>query len=111
MRNIEDILFFRSDISPFLVHLTRDNSTLKSARKVLKKILQQQQLVSGITPVSDARFGMYTDNLGDETKRLLFSAICFTETPISEVHCLLDIAYRNIELKAYGIVFLKERLS
>jgi hypothetical protein len=38
-----------------------------------------------------------------------FGAVCFTETPLSEVHCL-DIEKRTVEWEPYGVVFLKDRL-
>ncbi|AER67506.1 hypothetical protein Tlie_1787 [Thermovirga lienii DSM 17291] len=46
MRNITDILFFRGDISPFLVHLTRDHEEME-AKEVLKEILDKRKLVAG----------------------------------------------------------------
>ena len=39
-----------------------------------------------------------------------FRAVCFTETPLSEIHCLLDIDRRQVDMEPYGIVFLKDRL-
>lgn len=111
MRDIDDILHFREDISPFLAHLTRDNQQGLTARQALERIIQMRALVCGPTLVSDARFGMHTSDMNDQAKRELFSAICFTETPLSEVHCLLEIAYRMVDLEPYGLVFLKDRLA
>jgi hypothetical protein len=110
MRNIDDILNFRADISPFLVHLTRDQNG-QNARSVLEEIIQQRRLVSGTTSVSDARFGINTMDMSPQDKARLFAAICFTETPLSEVHSLLNISYRNINLAPYGLVFLKSALA
>lgn len=39
MRDINDILHFRADISPFLVHLTRDQRNTH-AKENLKKIIR-----------------------------------------------------------------------
>jgi len=110
MRTIDDILKFRSDIPPFLVHLTRDLDPT-GAKERLHQILQERALRSGSTAISDARFGTYTN--GWEVPKLVryFGAVCFTETPLDEVHCLLDIQYRNVNLKPYGLVFLKEKLK
>lgn len=47
----------------------------------------------------------------EETRRRFFGAICFTETPISEAHCLLEIGGRTVNLEPYGLVFLKDRLK
>ncbi len=44
-------------------------------------------------------------------RQRFFGAISFTETPISEVHCLLEIASRAVNLEPYGLVFLKDRLK
>lgn len=113
MREIEDILWFRGDISPFLAHLTRDIEIEGglTAFRALEKIIQTRTLKCGPTLVSDARYGMYTADMDDDAKSALFSAICFTETPLSEVHCLLEIAYRKVHLAPYGLVFLKDRLA
>ena len=108
MRNIDDILHFRSDFSPFLVHLTRNLGGIL-AKQVLENIIREKMLI-GNEFLSDARFGMYTKDIGDDDKKLLFGAICFTETPLNEVHCLLEIDNRNIDLQPYGLVFRKERL-
>ena len=113
MRNIQDILYFRGDISPFLVHLTKDSDEL-SAKEVLEKILDDRELIAGQDRISDAQYGGFTreqDGFDDEKVRTYFSAICFTETPLNETHCLLEIARRNINLSQYGLVFLKENLK
>ena len=113
MRDIGDILHFRTDIPPFLVHLTRDYRGV-NAKDNLLSIIDKQQLIPGNTTasqVSVVRFGGYTLDM-DLGKRLsFFGAVCFTETPLNEVHCLLDIRGRNIELHPYGLVFLKEPLQ
>lgn len=109
-RSIEDILYFRSDISPFLVHLTRSINSQINAQEVLEKIVQEKRLVAGNSPVSDARFGIKQHKLDDEKKKRFFGAVCLTETPLNEIHCLLDISYRQINLDSYGLVFLKEKL-
>jgi len=63
------------------------------------------KLRPGNEPISDARWGMHpgeVDHAGD-----FLRAVSFTETPVSEVHCLLEIENRRIELAPYGLVFLK----
>ena len=114
-RDIKTVLYFRQDISPFLVHLTRNNSDSNlSASEVLKKVIQDRQLVCGQTCISDAKYGMSRkdfQSLTDEEKKRLFSAICFTETPLNEIYCLFEISYRSIHLARYGLVFLKDKLA
>jgi hypothetical protein len=109
MRDINDILFFRQDISPFLVHLCRKLED-RSAGDSLRSIIQQRRLHSRTGPISDARFGTYTNTMDEEEKLRFFGAVCLTETPINEIHCLLDIADRRVQLEPYGLVFQKETL-
>jgi hypothetical protein len=93
------------------VHLTRTVEGGPSAEGALSAIIEQKQLRCGSTLASDARFGIFTNDMSKEQQQRLFSAICFTETPLAEVHCLLDIAYREIKLAPYGLVFLQERVA
>lgn len=109
-RQIIDILNFRQDISPFLVHLTRRSESF-SASEILRKIIAEKVLRAGDNPVSDARFGINTIDWTPEKKKKYFGAVCFTETPLNEIHCLLEIEYRNINLEPYGLVFLKGNLQ
>lgn len=107
MRSIDDILKFRGDISPFLVHLTRRTEEMTAAA-TLRKIIDDKHLAPGVALVSDLRFGG-VDIRGNDRFRF-FGATCFTETPLSEVHCLFDINYRTVNLEAYGLVLLKQNL-
>jgi len=109
-RIIEDILFFRADISPFLTHLTRDADD-ESAKDKLEKIIDDKKLVAGESEISDVRFGGNTLDMSIDKKKKFFGAICFTETPLNEIHCLLEIAYRNVDLLKYGLVFIKKNLQ
>src|SRR5258708_35500092 len=43
----------------------------------------------------------------ENDKKKYFGAICFTETPLNETHCLLEVSKRQIQLQPYGLVFLK----
>jgi len=108
-RDVNDILHFRSDISPFLVHLTRSLEPM-DAKKRLRRIIDSRTLIAGDSLVSHATYGYRIGDLDAESKRRLFSAICFTETPLTEMHCVLEIAGREVDLEPYGLVFLKDRL-
>jgi hypothetical protein len=110
MRKIENVLHFRSDIFPFLVHLTRRIGRT-SAREKLEKILISKELYASETLVSMASYGISYSQLDAETKRRFFNAICFTETPLNEIYCLLEISGRSVNLEPYGLVFLRERLE
>jgi hypothetical protein len=108
LRDVTKVLLLRNDLSHFLVHLTRD--TKHRAKTNLARILSSCTLECGPEPISDARFRYPIGDLDNETKRNYFSAISFTETPIGEIHNLLEIGRRKADLKPYGVVFLKERL-
>jgi hypothetical protein len=110
MRAIDDILLFREDISPFLVHLTRGSED-KSAKQNLESIIRTRQLSAGTAEISDARFGIKTAGMKVTEKQRYFSAVCLTETPINEIHCLLEIRGRRVDLQPYGLVFLKGQLQ
>ncbi|USX25254.1 hypothetical protein NHH73_21985 [Oxalobacteraceae bacterium OTU3CINTB1] len=109
MRKIDDILLFRGDISPFLVHMTKKSGD-SSARLILEKIISEKMVKPGRAEVSDIRYGGHTVNMPEGDRRKYFGATCFTETPLDEIHCLLDINYRQINLEPYGLVFLKNNL-
>jgi len=109
-RDIKEILQFRTDISPFLVHLTRTRNGA-DAKNILMKILEERKLKqSGDEKISDARFGIDDRKIDSNEKKDLFSAICFSETPLNEIHSLLDIKGRQVKLEPYGLVFLKDQL-
>ncbi|MDD5164919.1 MAG: hypothetical protein PHG25_00045 [Candidatus Pacebacteria bacterium] len=110
MRTIDDILNFRGDIPPFLVHLTRDFEDM-NAKARLNKILEEQKLRPSDNKISDAKFGIHNLGWAQEKLTRYFGAVCFTETPLNEIHCLLEIQYRNVNLQPYGLVFLKEKLK
>jgi hypothetical protein len=107
--DISDILNFRGDLSPFLVHLTRTFASA-TAKKRLRSIVEAHKLVAGDT-LGHASFGYRISKLDANAQRSLFSAVCFTETPLNEVHCLLDILGRKVDLAPYGLVFLKDRVA
>lgn len=110
MRDISSILQFRNDISPFLVHLTKPTSQ-KTASEVLKNIIHDRQLRCGTSEISQIRFaGVNNYKMKDSAKNFV-EAICLTETPLREVHCLLEIEGRKTNLQAYGLVFLKDLLA
>lgn len=111
MRNIKDVLLFRTDISPFLVHLTRDRTGGLTAADTFRSILTANTLHCGSDALSDARFGINTTRMSNDEKRELFGAICFTETPLNEIHCFLEIDNRSVQLGQYGLVFLKSKLQ
>lgn len=111
MRNIDDILHFRSDISPFLVHLTRGYNG-NTASENLESIITDRELIAGEPDISDARLvGRDYYSMLPEEKQRFFGAVCLTETPLNEIHCFLEIGGRHFNLQPYGLVFLKKPLQ
>lgn len=132
LREIEDILLFRNDISPFLVHLTK-NTSKRSAKENLENILKERKLEYGLIDeykaeldkklrhddlksripnfMSPANYctDLYKLTIKDAIK--YFHAISFTETPLDQIHNLLEIGRRNVELEPYGLVFIKKELE
>lgn len=117
-RTIDEILHFRRDVSPFLVHLTRDGSDQEwwlptgTAKERLMNIIQQKALVQSTNWVS--RVALVNNNpqvIPQTDTQKYFSAVSFTETPLEQVQCLLNIEGRRVDLQPYGLVFRRDCLS
>ena len=112
MRLIDDILSVRGDISPFLIHVTKSVPDTATAGDVLKNIISSGQLLSGNRGVSAAMYAIpFSDIDNDEQKKRFFNAVCFTEAPLSELHCFFEIDGRSSNYEPYGLVFLKDKLK
>ena len=107
VRGIDEVLVSRNDLSPFLVHLTREYNG-RSPRQNLTRILNSRRLKYGNEPMSVARYRYPYGKISNEQMETYFKAVSFTETPLSELHNLLDIEGRSISLSPYGLVFLRE---
>ena len=93
-----------------MVHLTREQGGL-TAPQALKSIIDDRCLKCSLTPISDVRFGVHFSEVDDYQNDGFFSASCFTETPLNEIHSLLEIEHRQVDLAPYGLVLLKENLA
>jgi hypothetical protein len=121
MRSIEDIIVkSRSDLSPFLVHLTRSHDEHKlvtnglDAKGCLRSIIECKVILAGTQSIpegamSDARFAIPRKELNQRKSCLEF--VSFTEIPLPLIKHLFDIANRKINLEPYGLVFLKDNLK
>lgn len=102
--DIEQLLARRSDLSTFLVHLTRAKDS-QSALDALKGILREQMLIAS------SAFGMAVDkltasNLATDSQK----AVCFTETPLQNVSLLTEqIDGRNCQFEPYGIAIARKQ--
>ena len=98
----------RSDLSRFVIHLTRDDTkdftTGQSADKNFRDILNDRKICA-FRPHC-----LHEGKMPEEVK-LDFSVCCFTEVPLTELHLLTrQIQGRDIELSDYGFVFSREFL-
>ncbi|MGL4260589.1 MAG: abortive infection system antitoxin AbiGi family protein [Afipia sp.] len=99
----------REDVSRFMVHLTRNNKRDYddggTARENLRNILSEQR-IRAISP--HCTFNRKVKKLPEKTRRR-FNTACFTETPLNQIHLLVqDIPGRSIKLSSYGICFRKD---
>lgn len=103
MAEIEEILPRRSDLSTFLVHLTRSGNG--SAKDILCKILIEGRL-SARSPFGHAFADMKKAgwDLADQM------CVCFTEVPLEYI-CLLaePIKGRSVVMEPYGIAITKKQ--
>jgi len=100
---IRTVLSRRSDLSTFIVHLTRDDSG-KSAKSQLKSIVQSWEIQARNpfgTAVKELRKAKQP---GDSQK-----CVCFTETPLEYLHLLVgEIKGRSCQLAPYGVAITKK---
>ncbi|WP_425802377.1 hypothetical protein ACHOLT_15345 [Desulfitobacterium sp. Sab5] len=106
MMDIKEVLSIRDDISKFLVHLTRDTDDGMSAKENLQSILEDGYVYAYN---HHCLFSPALDKV-DENFQKKFRTVCFTETPLDKICHLLEIDGRRIELKPYGLVFLKSKV-
>jgi len=96
-----EVIARRSDLSTFLVHLTRTSNGV-SGRDRLASILSSDR-ISAVT-----MFGMAKAQLPPGVQLDSQKCVCFTETPLEYVHLLLQaIDGRQIDFEPYGIAFPK----
>ncbi len=105
MPTIREVLARRSDLSTFIVHLTRANA--QSARQNLESILRDYR-IRAATSLGSATKSLQERELIDclDCQKV----VCFTETPLEHISLLLvpitDLV-RTCVFKPYGIAFTK----
>lgn len=103
MAKIEDILSQRTDLSTFLVHMTKDTPSV-TALDVLKNILKSGELRTR-TAFGHAVMPLRAAGLPVTSQQ----CVCFTETPLVHLRLILgEIDGRNVPLKPYGVAFPKK---
>lgn len=99
---IEELLHRRTDLSTFLVHLTRGSDT-ESAKDNLLSILEAQQ-IDARSPLGMAQ---QLDSLLHGTSATQ-RVVCFSETPLEHTWMMVkDIEKRQQAFAPYGLVFTK----
>jgi hypothetical protein len=101
----------REDLSPYLVHFTRDNTnhftkTGKSAHSTFNDIWNQK--------VIRARrvLCMHRDLIRQESPEIQakFKVACFTESPLTQIKHFVGVYRRDYRFEGYGFIFKKETL-
>jgi hypothetical protein len=107
---IREVLSRRSDLSTFLVHLTRDwtdeeEDYFQSARDAFAQIIEQRRLLA----VSPMGFAQEQDDPADTAKQSQ-RVVSFTETPLEYTHAMfveIEDRERRIKLRPYGLALTK----
>jgi hypothetical protein len=99
--NIRELLHRRTDLSTFVVHLTRDSEV--DAKQALMSIASKGLLMAK-RPMGWAASQDDPTDINRQTQRV----VCFSETPLEHVDTLVaDIAGRDIHLAPWGLVLTK----
>lgn len=102
MARIEDLLQRRTDLSTFLVHLTRadgDTSALENLKSIIKGCK-----INARTPLGPAAHLEPYLSATSATQKV----VCFTETPLEHVWMMLEeIEGRSIRFEPYGLAIAK----
>jgi hypothetical protein len=106
--DIAEVLNRRSDLSTFVVHLTRDHSDTDKARDRLEQIIAKRNLRAGEPRGMAVSYRpKFKDALTDEQKETQ-RVVCFTETPLEHVYSMFaEIASRVNEFRPYGLGLTK----
>ena len=100
---IRTILHRRTDLSTFVVHLTRRRDATYSAQDALVDIALSGRLKAQ-TPLGWAKL---QDDPGDATKQSQ-RVVCFSETPLEHINLMVGpIAGRTIVMEPYGVALPK----
>lgn len=103
MATIEDLLQRRTDLSTFLIHLTRDFKDGLTARENLLAMIDGE-FITARSPFGPARD--YEPHL--EGSAATQKVVCFTETPLEHAWMMLeDIENRTVHFQPYGLALTK----
>lgn len=102
-KKIQEIIARRTDLSTFLVHLTRTHKGI-TAKERLKNILENDRVKA------ESAFGMAREVLEKEKAALdSQKCVCFTETPLEYLNLIIgEIEDRQCNFAPYGIAITKK---
>jgi len=108
---IEEVIARRSDLSTFIVHLTRDENS-ETAKDRLESIIEsctiEARTMHGAAVARfkelDEKEGVIVTPADKESQKV----VCFTETPLDYLHLLTkNIEKRAFQLRPYGVAITK----
>jgi abortive phage resistance protein AbiGi (putative antitoxin) len=100
--DVRDVVARRSDLSTFLVHLTRDTEG-GPAPVALRSMLGTGR-IEARSPFGHAKLRLLQGGRVPASQR----CVCFTETPLEYTHLLLaKIDNRDVQFRPYGIAITK----
>ena len=120
----QDIKELRGDLSPFLIHLTRngnykcwadiygldrDDRRALDAKSSLEMILQNKK-IEARSPFGYFNYKVPWNNLNQDSKikRSWLRSVCFTETPVDYVYVQCEeIESRQFNFAPYGLAFFE----
>jgi hypothetical protein len=101
---IQDLLARRSDLSTFIVHLTRRTEDGRSPEENLRSILKKGKIEarSAFGPAASKLQGKSIEDRKSQ------NCVSFSETPLEHLYCLIQrIPKRKFKLSPYGLAFTK----
>jgi hypothetical protein len=108
--DVRDVLNRRTDLSTFLVHLTRAMGDGHTAKERLISIIVERKLRASVKPFGWATSVMGTSGASAVPADQLGSqhVVCFSETPLEHTYSLCaPIEGRQIKLEPYGVGMTK----
>jgi hypothetical protein len=101
--DIREVLNRRSDLSTFVVHLTRETADGAAASSNLESIIHEGTLRAA-SPLGWAK----TEDDPQDALRQTQRVACFSETPLEHCYSLFaDIVGRDVHLQPYGLALTK----
>ncbi|HEV7593904.1 MAG TPA: hypothetical protein VGO33_02820 [Gemmatimonadaceae bacterium] len=103
--DIRELVARRTDLSTFLVHLTRDGDEDEDTA-----LVRFQSIIDDSELRARSMFGQAKTRLVDSGHKLKSQkCVCFTETPLEHIHLLLEeIDNRDCQFKPYGVAIPKK---